>query len=270
MHVDEMLEAGLASMRPSEAAVVRRLLRGLGRVATDSLREVAAWCGTSDTTVMRACRAAGFDGFQDLKYRVLRDLTSRAGSKPTTTRPVSYAEDLEATLWAGSAASGHAALLLRRASRVAIAGVGASLGVGLVLTDVLFTLGKQALPLESEEALSFVLTPPVRGLVLLAISHSGETRFPLRAVCEARSAGVKTLALTNEPASELARAADLVLPTRCVERPEGSFAITPRICQLAALDRLLERLQAQVHARPPRLHPRARSGQAGRGPGPKA
>ena len=53
MSVKATLQDRLKEMRPSEAEVMRRLLRNLGVVAKQSLREVAAGCRTSDTTVMR-------------------------------------------------------------------------------------------------------------------------------------------------------------------------------------------------------------------------
>jgi DNA-binding MurR/RpiR family transcriptional regulator len=243
MRVAEALETGLAVMRPSEADVVRRILRDPGRVARESLREIAAWCDTSDATVVRACRAAGFDGFQDLKFRVLRELTAGTAAPADAPDAPSYAPDLAATLLACEPAVEAAARLLKPAARVALAGVGASSGIGLVLADVLLALGKQALAVGSDEALGFVLTPPASGLVLIAISHSGETAFVLRAVAEARAAGVPSIGVTNEPGSELARTATVVLPTRCVERPEGSFSIAPRLCQLAALDRLVAEMR---------------------------
>jgi len=245
MPVRAALESSLAVMRPSEADVVRRLVRDLGRVAAGSLREVAKWCDTSDATVVRACRAAGFDGFQDLKYHVLRELTHNGNSLPPVraTHELNYAADLAASLSASASALPAAARLLRTASRVALAGVGASQGIGLILTDVFFALGKQALPLPNEQTLSFALTPPTRGLVLLAISHSGETQFALRAVMEARGARVPTIGISNEPASELAKAVDVYLPTQTVERPEGSFSIAPRVCQLAVLDQLVSHLK---------------------------
>jgi DNA-binding MurR/RpiR family transcriptional regulator len=78
--------------------------------------------------------------------------------------------------------------------------------------------------------------------VLLAISHSGETQFPVQLVREARVVRVKSISITIEPASELARAAHVVLTTQAVESPRGSYAIAPRICQLAVLDQLFGRL----------------------------
>ena len=204
---------------------------------------MAAGCGTSDTTVVRACRAAGFDGFQDLKYHVLRELTGGNGLPAPAADDHHYGGDIAASVAAANAAVEAAATLLRGASRVVLAGVGASHGVALILTDVLFTLRKQALPLSDAQMAGFAFTPPVDGLVLLAISHSGETQFPLRVVLEARKAGVKSIGVTNEPGSELARAVDVLLPTQTMERPAGSFAIAPRICQLAVLDRVLTRMQ---------------------------
>ena len=90
--------------------------------------------------------------------------------------------------------------------------------------------------------MAFAFTPPVTGQVLLAISHSGESQFPVLAAREAREAGVKSIGLTNEPGSELAQAVDVVLPTQAVEPPHGSYAIAPRICQLAVLDALFNRV----------------------------
>jgi len=243
MSVSHTLQSRLKDMRRSEAEVARRLLRDLGPVAEKSLRDVAATCGTSDATVVRTCRAAGFDGFQDLKYHVLRELTGGAEIKLAANGDAHYGNDIAASVTAADAALEKAARLVKAAARVALAGVGASYGITLVLTDVLFTMRKQALPIRDEQMAGFALTPPVNGLVLIAISHSGETQFPLRAVLEAKKAKVKSIGLTNEPGSELARAVDVLLPTQTVERPAGSFAIAPRICQLAVLDRLLTRVR---------------------------
>jgi len=246
MSVSQTLQSKLSEMRPSEAEVARRLLRNLGLVAEKSLRDVAAGCETSDATVVRTCRAAGFDGFQDLKFHVLREFTGGVESKFDPVDEAHYASDISASVSAAGSSMETAARMLRTSSRVVLVGVGASHGIALILTDVLFTMGKQALPISDAQMAGFALTPPVTGLVLIAISHSGESQLPLRAVLEAKRAGVKSIGLTNEPGSELARAVDLVLPTQTVERPAGSFAIAPRICQLAVLDLLLTRVREQV------------------------
>jgi len=242
MHIRETLQAHLADMRPSEAKVTRRLLRDLSLVAECSLREVANKLGTSDATVMRACRAAGFDGFQDLKNHVLREFTAgEARGVPAVDG--TYGADIAASLAAAEAGLDRAARLLRPARRVALAGMGASQGVALIASDILFTLGKQALLIQSEQTAAFAFTPPTDSLVLLAISHSGETQFPVRIVNEAREAGVPSIGVTNEPASELAQAVDVLVPTQAVESSRGSYAIAPRICQMTVLDALFTRVR---------------------------
>lgn len=240
MHVKDALQVSLAGMRPSEAEVTRRLLRDLAVVARKSLRDVAVTCRTSDATVVRACRAAGYDGFQDLKYHVLREFT---GDTPAVPKEVAkgYEPDIAASLAAAEEALDAAAKILRRAHRVVLAGAGGSQGVALVLKDALFTSRRQALLLEDDQMAAYAFTPPTEGMALIAISHSGETQFPIRMAREAKKAGVGSIALTNEPGSELAKVADVALTTQIVERPAGSFAIAPRVCELAVLDELLTR-----------------------------
>ena len=240
MRVRDTLQGRLKDMRPSEAEATRRLLRNLALVAEKSLRDVADSCETSDATVMRACRAAGFDGFQDLKYHVLREFT-KGQFKSRATAQDFYREDIAASVHAAEVSMDQAARLIRSARRVALVGVGASFGIAAVAMDILFTLGKQALPIETEQTASFAFTPPVAGLALLAISHSGETRFPIQVAERAREAGLQSIGITNEPSSELARAVDILLPTQAVEPARGSYAIAPRICQLAVLDQLFSR-----------------------------
>ncbi len=254
------INSSLRDMRPSEADVARRVLRSPDRVATQSLRDFAAWCGTSDATVLRTCRAAGFDGYQDLKYHALREFTSPgAGQAPTSTEDLDFIDDVQAGLASCQQSLPKAAAMLHRATRVGIVGIGASCGVGFVLADVLCTLGKHAAPLIDDQAIHFSLTPSAKNLVLVAISHSGETGFPLRAVSEANRAKVPTIGLSNEPGSELARSVDLILATQSVERPEGSFSITPRICQLAVLDRLVAHLRGLTQTKARKSRTRARS-----------
>jgi DNA-binding MurR/RpiR family transcriptional regulator len=116
---------------------------------------------------------------------------------------------------------------------------------------VLSAMGRQALPLMDEATLNFILTPPVKGLVLMAISHSGESRFALKAAKEGRRAGVPVIGMSNEPGSELAVSVDVYVPTQTVERAEGSFSIAPRVCQLAVLDRLVTMLRQSDDEPPP-------------------
>ena len=249
VNVSDTIRNALPRMSRGETDVARRILSDLGRVASGSVRDIAAWCETSDTTVIRFCRAAGFDGYQDLKYHTLRELTNTNQNQilADAANHVDYADDLVASLTSAEPGLDRAAQLLRRASHIALVGVGSSYGVVLILTDILFTMGKQVLPLTNDQSQNYALTPPADGVVLLAISHSGETQDALRAVELARSSGIPTIGISNEPSSELGRGVDVLLATEVVDRSMGSYAISPRICQLAILDTLLARVGRPDH-----------------------
>ncbi len=76
----------------------------------------------SDVTVMRACRTAGYDGFQDLKYHVLREYTScKAPAIPSGSG--TYGTDVSESLEAAEASLDRAAQIIHRARRVALVGV---------------------------------------------------------------------------------------------------------------------------------------------------
>ena len=49
--------------------------------------------------------------------------------------------------------------------------------------------------------------------------------------------------MKNESGNELGREVDVLLSKQTVERSAGSFAIAPRICQLAVLDQLMTRVR---------------------------
>ncbi|NUT55535.1 MAG: SIS domain-containing protein, partial [Thermoleophilia bacterium] len=73
-----------------------------------------------------------------------------------------------------------------------------------------------------------------RGSAVIALSQSGRTPDVVEYVSRARAGGALTIALTNEPASELGRAAELVLPLAA--GPELAVAATKTyLNELAAL-----------------------------------
>jgi glucosamine--fructose-6-phosphate aminotransferase (isomerizing) len=73
---------------------------------------------------------------------------------------------------------------------------------------------------------TFYGTPPLTGpdALVVGLSQSGASEDIIAVVRHARSQGALTLAITNEPTSELANAASLVLP--CLAGPERGVAAT--------------------------------------------
>ena len=57
----------LPSLPPAEARVAQRVIDDPEAVANSTITELAQACGTSETTVIRFCRAIGFSGYPELR-----------------------------------------------------------------------------------------------------------------------------------------------------------------------------------------------------------
>jgi arabinose-5-phosphate isomerase len=101
---------------------------------------------------------------------------------------------------------------------------------------------------------------------VIAISNSGETRELLAAVDAARGLGAGIVAVTGNPDSSLARAADRVLLAR-IEREGGPLGLAPRASILAetlVLQALSVELQAARQLTRDAYHLRHPAGALGR------
>jgi arabinose-5-phosphate isomerase len=106
--------------------------------------------------------------------------------------------------------------------RLCVSGMGKS---GLIAQKVAATLASTGTPafyLHAAEASHGDLGMLMEGDAVLALSYSGETAEVVRLLEFARSRGIRTIVMTGEPASSVARAADRVL----------SVAISREACPL--------------------------------------
>ena len=106
--------------------------------------------------------------------------------------------------------------------RLCVSGLGKSGLIGQKLAATLSSTGTPAFFLHAAEASHGDLGMIVSGDTVLALSFSGETAEVVRLLEFARQRGVKTIAMTGEPGSPVARAADLVI----------SVAISKEACPL--------------------------------------
>lgn len=102
-------------------------------------------------------------------------------------------------------------LVLGCAGMVVITGMGKAGLVGQKLSATLASTGTPSVALHPGEALHGDLGRLSKGDVLLALSNSGETIEVLNLLPHAKRIGATIIAMTGEPESTLARAADRVL-----------------------------------------------------------
>src|SRR5579864_5842256 len=72
------IQSAIARFRPSERAIAEFILGHREEVIRMSISELARDANVGESTVIRFCRAAGFDGYQELKLRLAQDLAQPA------------------------------------------------------------------------------------------------------------------------------------------------------------------------------------------------
>ncbi|MGH3384750.1 MAG: MurR/RpiR family transcriptional regulator [Nocardioidaceae bacterium] len=249
------LRALMPSLAPAEQRVAQRVLDDPKSVAASTISELATACGTSETTVIRFCRAVGFTGYPALRLTLATEL-GRAQGGSAAARSVSSdigpGDDLDQVVEKIAFADARAveetaeqldvqALhrvidALVAARRIDIYGVGASAFVALDFQQKLHRIGQ----------VTFAWADPHIALtsaallgaedVAVGISHSGATQDTIDAIAHAREHGATTVALTNFPRSPLATLADHVLTTAARETTFRSGATASRLAQLTVVD----------------------------------
>jgi glucosamine--fructose-6-phosphate aminotransferase (isomerizing) len=132
--------------------------------------------------------------------RLIRDIEAQ---------PESLVNVLDAHWGSGRSALLRAAASLQSARTVVIVGMGASLNAGIALEYLLCSHGIEAYCVEAGEFLHFRRGAGRDG-VIVAISRSGESVEIVKLLDDLRGR-VPLVAITNEPTSTLARAADVAL-----------------------------------------------------------
>lgn len=266
-------EARIRSIRhdlsDKEQAVANFLLGDPKEFVSLSISALAGRCGVSETVIIRLYRKLGYDGFHQFKIDIAQSLT--AGTAPESLGDLKSGDDLEtikkkvfaitrqaledsvSSVDNDQLAAARDALLGAR--RVVVAAFGGSAPVGLDFAHKLLKLGILAVTEwdAHKQVMSAAILGP--GDVLLAISHSGNSRDIVEALELARSRGVTTILVTGFPRSPATRAADINLYSICRETKYQTDAMTSRIVQLAVLDTLIvsmifadkERATATVH-----------------------
>lgn len=249
------IRALMPSLAPAERRVGQRILDDPRQVASWTISELADACQTSETTVIRFCRAIGLRGYPALRLALATELAKAEGGA-TTGRPLSGdiapGDDLDQVVQKIAFADARAVEetadqldvgVLRTvvealvgARKIDIYGVGASAFVALDFQQKLHRIGRTAFAwADPHIALtSAALLGPED--VAVGISHTGTTADTVDAIRLARDHGATTVALTNFPRSTLAKISDHVLTTAARETTFRSGATASRLAQLTVVD----------------------------------
>jgi DNA-binding MurR/RpiR family transcriptional regulator len=245
----------MPSLSPAEQRVAQVVIDAGGGAARFTITELAERAGTSETTVIRFCRAMGFSGYPELRLtlaaeagRAVDDPPGRAEMGSDISPDDGLDEVVKKIAFADARAVEDTAAQLdvaelervvdrvAQARRVDIYGVGASAFVAQDFQQKLHRIGRIAFAWSDLHiALTSAALLDERD-VAFGISHTGTTMDTIEAFAEAGRRGATTVALTNFPKSPIARAADLVLTTAARETTFRSGATSSRLAQLTVVD----------------------------------
>lgn len=243
----------LDNFSSSERRVAERVLEDPEWVVASTISELARACDTSETTVVRFCRTAGFAGYPELRLALAAETAQLkvSGHAPVGGR-ISPGDDLESVIRKIAYTESRAVEdtlgeldrqqlvgvidAVANAKRIDAFGVVASALVAADLQQKLHRIGCVAFAWsDTHQALtSAALLGP--GDVMFGFSHSGATEDTVTVLKEAKRRGATTVAVTGAEKSPIMKVTDFALITSVREATHRAGAMASRIGMLAIVD----------------------------------
>ncbi|WP_051389314.1 MurR/RpiR family transcriptional regulator [Arthrobacter sp. 35W] len=259
------IQAKLPEMPAAMAKIGSFLLQHPQAPLQLSIMELAEKTGTSPATVTRFCRLLGYAGYVPFRVSIASDMgrndareswkadIGRAFGPDDSPRDVlstlvnAHTRSLEET-----AAVMDLALMNKIARRIALCahvdiyGIGGSAVMAKELQSRLYRIGVNAHHWSEVHAGLTSAAIQDGNCVAIGISNTGRTEETIQMLRQAGAAGALTVALSNNPSSPLAEAADLQIITSVHEQFLQPDDLSAKHVQLLVLD-LIYLLVAQVN-----------------------
>jgi DNA-binding MurR/RpiR family transcriptional regulator len=245
------LRAYRSQLTRSEQKIAEFLLTDTDEAIRLSITEFADRVGVGEATITRFCQRLGLRGFQGLKLIAAQEIVPSAHNSvelPGEDHLSSLAHRItqrSMVLIADTArlvspeVFEQTALLLARATRIDCYGTGLSGLTALEAQLGFMRIGKTCSAHTDADAQLMSASLLRGGDVAIAFSHSGSAREVAYALTRARDRGATTVAVTSQPASPVAQAADLLIPVAPGETPHAS-SVNSKIAHLFIVDLLTE------------------------------
>ena len=237
-----------ASLRKSEAKVADYVLANASEVIKMRIVDLASRSEVSEPTVIRFCKAIGFDGFQSFKLQLAQQLglgsvftQFAVADNDTVADLINKVFDttvgslITAREEINSEVLEQAITTISNARRVEFYGFGASGSVAADAQHKFFRLQLSSAAYTDPhiQRMSAISLGPED--VVVAISQSGETQALLESVALAREAGANVIGLAPHNTS-LSRACNLAIYVNMEEDLKSFTPVSSRIAHLVVID----------------------------------
>jgi len=237
-----------SSLRKSEAKVASYVLENLDEVIEMRVVDLASKSSVSEPTVIRFCRAIGFDGFQSFKLQLAQQLGLGSVFTQFAVEDSDTVADLlnkvfDTTVGSlitvrdeiNSAVLEQAIDTISNARRVEFYGFGASGSVAADAQHKFFRLQLSSAAYTDPHIQRMSAISLGSEDVVVAISQSGETQALLESVELAREAGANVIGLAPQNTS-LSRLCNLAIYVNMEEDLESFTPVSSRIAHLVVID----------------------------------
>ena len=237
-----------SSLRKSEAKVASYVLENLDKVIKMRVVDLASKSSVSEPTVIRFCRAIGFDGFQSFKLQLAQQLGLGSVFTQFAVEDSDTVADLlnkvfDTTVGSlitvrdeiNSAVLEQAIDTISDARRVEFYGFGASGSVAADAQHKFFRLQLSSAAYTDPHIQRMSAISLGSEDVVVAISQSGETQALLESVELAREAGANVIGLAPQNTS-LSRLCNLAIYVNMEEDLESFTPVSSRIAHLVVID----------------------------------
>ena len=242
----------------SQKQVADYVLANPGQVILLPIAELAAACKVSEPTVMRFLHKMDYQSYQVFRVHVAQESTpdtshalysyvvQRDSGRDVIEKVISSTQcaldDLREILKSESLE--RICRGIHKARKVMIIGMGSTYAVAFDFYHKLLKLGINACCSNDPHIINITCNGGLKekGALLIAISHSGESREILDGVALAKLTGCPVYGITSFQNSSLARQSDELLLSTSLETNYRSDALTSRIIQLCIIDMLYIRL----------------------------
>jgi len=252
----QRIQERYTSLRKSERIVADYLRDHAGTRLSLSITELAQTLGLSEATISRVSRALGYSGFPDLKLSLAEGAVTRS-SFSNIPAEIDQTDTLIATSaklanLLSTALQGTQRMLdseridaciraIRGARKVVLVGVGGAAAICDEAAHLFMKAGLDATACADHYTQVVLAANLGPDCVMIGISHTGTTQGIASALRLAREKGATTIAMTSDPTSPVARAAETTLVTWSSATPSvplyGDF-LEGRISQIYLVDLL--------------------------------
>ena len=237
-----------ASLRKSEAKVANYVLANANDVIKMRIVDLASKSEVSEPTVIRFCKAIGFDGFQSFKLQLAQQLGLGSVFTQFAVEDNDTVADLINKVFDTTVGSlitareeinsevlEQAITTISNARRVEFYGFGASGSVAADAQHKFFRLQLSSAAYTDPhiQRMSAISLSPED--VVVAISQSGETQALLQSVALAREAGANVIGLAPHNTS-LSRVCNLAIYVNMEEDLKSFTPVSSRIAHLVVID----------------------------------